>query len=124
MKNAIIVGIGGFIGSVCRYWISKLNFYNFAFSIPIGTLLVNVLGSFIIGILTAISLKNNVISHETQLFLMTGILGGFTTFSSFSKENLILFQNGQYQSVAIYTVSSVLLGLIAVFLGYKLVKMF
>lgn len=118
MKNFFLVGIGGFIGSIARYYVSKLNLQYDLFSIPVGTLTVNVLGSFIIGILTGISAKSELLSAEWRLFLMVGLCGGFTTFSSFTNENLMLMHNGQFLTILIYTSLSVVLGFIAVYLGY------
>ena len=118
MKHLLLVGLGGFIGSVARFLVSKLNLSWHFLSIPMGTLTVNVLGSFIIGILVGISVKSDLISTDLRLFLMVGFCGGFTTFSSFSSENLILMQNGQVVTVLIYTALSILLGFLAVYLGY------
>lgn len=118
MKHLLLVGLGGFIGSVARFLVSKLNLSWHFFSIPMGTLTVNVLGSFIIGILVGISAKSDLISTDLRLFLMVGFCGGFTTFSSFSSENLMLLQNGQVVTVLIYTSLSILLGFLAVYLGY------
>ena len=118
MKHLLLVGLGGFIGSVARFLVSKLNLSWHFFSIPMGTLTVNVLGSFIIGILVGISAKSDLISTDLRVFLMVGFCGGFTTFSSFSSENLMLMQNGQVVTVLIYTSLSILLGFLAVYLGY------
>jgi CrcB protein len=118
MKHLLLVGLGGFIGSVARFLVSKLNLSWHFFSIPMGTLTVNVLGSFIIGILVGISVKSDLISTDLRVFLMAGFCGGFTTFSSFSSENLMLMQNGQVFTVLIYTSLSILLGFLAVYLGY------
>lgn len=118
MKHLLLVGLGGFIGSVARFLVSKLNLSWHFFSIPMGTLTVNVLGSFIIGILVGISAKSDLISTDLRVFLMAGFCGGFTTFSSFSSENLMLMQNGQVFTVLIYTSLSILLGFLAVYLGY------
>lgn len=118
IKNLLIVGVGGFIGSIARFLFSKLNSSVYFFSIPIGTLLVNVTGSFIIGFLTGIAAKSEVLSFEWRLFLMVGICGGFTTFSSFTNENLALLQSGQFFSVIVYTCLSIILGFLAVYLGY------
>lgn len=118
MKHLLLVGLGGFIGSVARFLVSKLNLSWHFLSIPMGTLTVNVLGSFIIGILVCISAKSDLISTDLRLFLMVGFCGGFTTFSSFSSENLMLMQNGQVFTVLIYTSLSILLGFLAVYLGY------
>lgn len=118
MKHLLLVGLGGFIGSAARFLVSKLNLSWHFFSIPMGTLTVNVLGSFIIGILVGISVKSDLISTDLRVFLMVGFCGGFTTFSSFSSENLMLMQNGQVFTVLIYTSLSILLGFLAVYLGY------
>jgi len=118
MKQLLIVGLGGFIGSVLRFLVSKLNLYVHFLSIPVGTLTVNILGSFVIGILAGVSAKSEIITPDLRLFLMVGICGGFTTFSSFSNENMMLMQNGQFLSALLYTGLSILLGFIAVYLGY------
>jgi len=118
IKNILIVGLGGCIGSILRYFVSKLNLYWDFYSIPMGTLLVNISGSFLIGFLTGISVKSNLLSFEMRLFLMTGIAGGFTTFSSFTNENLVMLHNGQFASIILYTGLSIFLGFIAVYLGY------
>ena len=118
MKQLLIVGFGGFIGSVARYLVQKLN-NNWSFlALPIGTLTVNILGSFIIGLLVGISSKNNTLPHYLQLFLMVGFCGGFTTFSAFTSENMTLIQNGQFLTVILYIGLSVCLGLAAVYTGY------
>ncbi|HAN19064.1 MAG: hypothetical protein A2X13_02790 [Bacteroidetes bacterium GWC2_33_15] len=118
IKHFLLIGMGGFIGSIARYMLSKLNLYIDFMSIPIGTLLVNVLGSFIIGFLTGYADKSPLLTLEWRLFLMVGLCGGFTTFSSFTNENLTLLHNGQYASVFIYTGLSVFFGFIAVYLGF------
>jgi CrcB protein len=120
LRNIILVGFGGFIGSIARYFMSKLNLSYDIFSIPVGTLSVNVLGSFVIGFLTGISEKSELLSTEWRLFLMVGICGGFTTFSSFTNENLSLMHNGQFFTVFLYSGLSILLGFGAVYMGYTL----
>jgi CrcB protein len=120
MKQLLIVGIGGFIGSIARFLVSKLNIYIHFFSIPVGTLTVNIAGSFIIGILTGIASKSELISYNMRLFLMVGICGGFTTFSSFTNENFTLIQNGQMLTALLYTGLSIFFGFLAVYLGYIL----
>lgn len=117
-KQIFIVGAGGFFGSVARFFVSRLNLQFDILSIPVGTLSVNIAGSFLIGFLTGISEKSMLLSMEWRLFLMVGICGGFTTFSSFTNENLVLMHNGQYLSVLLYTALSIVLGFLAVYLGY------
>ena len=118
IKNILLVGLGGFIGSIARFFLSKLNIFFVVLAIPIGTLAVNILGSFLIGFLTGISDKSVILTVELRMFLMVGLCGGFTTFSSFTNENLMLIHNGQILSVLLYIGLSVLLGSTAVYLGY------
>lgn len=120
MKSLLLVGLGGFIGSIARYYTQVLFNKILPGHIPYGTLTANVLGCFIIGVIFAIGLKQGTLSTEWRLFIAIGVCGGFTTFSSFSLENFLLLQAGQYAAVIVYFLGSVLLGfgatLLAVFL--------
>ena len=118
MKQLLLVGLGGFIGSIARFFISKLNLHWHLLSIPMGTLTVNILGSLIIGFIVGVSAKSELITPGLRLFLMVGVCGGFTTFSSFTLENFTLMQNGQFATVLIYTGLSIFFGFLAVYLGY------
>lgn len=124
MKQLLIIGFGGFLGTIARFGISKLNVYWQFLSIPIGTLTVNVLGSFLIGIFVGLSQKGGFLSSNMILFLTVGICGGFTTFSTFSNENLQLMQNGQVITALLYTILSVTLGFGAVYLGTLSTQLF
>lgn len=123
LKTILLVGAGGFIGSVARYYVSKLNIISGVFSLPVGTLLVNVLGSFVLGVLVGLAGRSPALTQEWRLFLMVGLCGGFTTFSTFSGENLALMHSGQFMAIAVYTGLSVFLGFLAVFMGYSLSKL-
>ena len=123
MKNILLIGCGGFVGSIARYFVSKLNLQWEILSIPMGTLLVNVFGSFLIGFFTGISERGTALNVEWRMFLMVGLCGGFTTFSTFSNENLTLMRNGQFSIVLLYTGISVLFGFTAVYLGYSTTKL-
>jgi CrcB protein len=118
LKHVLLIGTGGFIGSVARYLVSRLNTQVEWLSIPVGTLAVNVLGSFLIGFLIGVSERSPVLTVELRMFLMVGLCGGFTTFSSFSGENLMLMRNGQFLPLFLYTGLSILLGFTAVYLGF------
>jgi len=120
MKQVLLVFIGGGFGSVARYLISK--YLNNAEGIPYGTLLVNVLGSLLIGIILGLAIKNNTLNSNQTLLLATGFCGGFTTFSAFAFENQQLLKSGDFMSFAIYTIASFALGFLAVFFGMYLVK--
>jgi fluoride exporter len=118
LKNILLIGMGGFLGSILRYFTSFLNISFDFYSIPVGTLLVNIIGSFIIGFLTGVADKSTILTLEWRLFLMVGLCGGFTTFSTFTSENLTLMHNGQFLSIGLYTALSIFLGFIAVYFGY------
>lgn len=117
IKNLLLVGLGGAIGSMLRFGSSLLiGTKNF----PYATLAVNITGSFIIGLVFAMSIKDEVFLNNWKLFLATGVCGGFTTFSAFSLENMGLLQSGRIGIVLIYVLLSVVLGIAATFLGYQL----
>jgi CrcB protein len=122
-KQLILIGTGGFIGSVARFLVSRLNTRVDWFSVPVGTLTVNVVGSLLIGFLVGISEKSPILTVEWRMFLMVGLCGGFTTFSSFSGENLVLVKNGQILPLLLYTGLSIFMGFIAVYLGYISTKL-
>jgi len=122
-KTILLVGAGGFIGSVARYFVSKLNIESGLFSLPVGTLLVNVLGSLVLGALIGLADRNSGLTFEWRLFLMVGLCGGFTTFSTFAGENLTLMHNGQFLAMAVYSGLTVFLGFLAVFFGYTITKL-
>lgn len=122
MKQALLVFVGGGFGSVARYLLGKwLN--NLETSIPYGTMLSNVLGSLLIGIVLGYLAKTNTVSETTTLLLATGFCGGFTTFSTFAYENHLFLKNGDYFSFLPYTFGSLIIGFSAVFLGLYLSKL-
>ena len=121
MKQLLLVFLGGGFGSSLRYVISKyLN--ESQLGVPYGTLFVNILGSLIIGFLLGLAFKYKTISNETMLILATGFCGGFTTFSAFVYENYIYFRSGDYFSLGVYTLVSLVVGIVAVIFGIWMVK--
>lgn len=118
----LLVGFGGFLGSIARYltavWLTK----HFPSAFPYGTFAANILGCLLIGIIFGLGQRFAWPSPEIRLFLITGFCGGFTTFSSFTLENIVLLQNSNYVTFAIYAISSFAIGLLAVFGGITLTK--
>lgn len=121
MKQALIVGFGGLVGSICRYALGGAILHQSAsWRFPLSTFAINVSGCFVIGLLAALVEHRDLFSADTRLFLFTGVLGGFTTFSAFGYEGVFLLRRGEIGIAALYAVSSVLCGFAAVFIGYKL----
>ena len=120
MINIALVATGGAIGSVFRYlvgvWSMRLEGPNF----PWGTLAVNIVGSFLIGLLVELVARRLNASIEMRLFLVTGVLGGFTTFSSFSLDAVSLFERGALGLSAFYILASLVVSIAAVFAGLAL----
>lgn len=117
MKDLLWVAVGGAVGSVGRFLITR---WMPSSAFPWGTFVVNITGCFIIGALWAVSLKNSMISGPVKLFLMTGLCGGFTTFSAFSIESISLLRDGKFFLFLIYSLGSLALGLIATYTAIKL----
>ena len=120
VKNLILVFVGGGLGSMIRFLISKINYSNLNF--PIGTLFVNLLGSFLIGLIIGYGLKNNNLNNPEFIFLTTGFCGGFTTFSAFSAESLEMLNSGSYNYFFIYSSITIVAGILFAFLGFSLAK--
>lgn len=111
IKSILIVGLGGFLGSVMRWSLSVWMMQLTNLSLPWGTLTVNLAGSFLIGILYGLASQNSAISPDWRLFLATGFCGSFTTFSTFSLESMQLIQQEQYPSAFSYMGISLFAGL-------------
>ena len=122
IKQLLLVGLGGGLGSILRYsvsiWIRKYCVSVF----PLATFIVNITGCFIIGLLLGLSTKYQFINNDLKLLLIVGFCGGYTTFSTFSHENLKLLNAGNYLVPISYTVLSVVLGILAVWAGNSLAK--
>lgn len=128
MMNILLVGIGGFIGSVLRYLIgltvSSINFF------PLATFIVNIIGSFLIGLISAYLIKFtnkdiiffNLSSEQLNLLFIVGILGGFTTYSAFSNELVSLLKEERFVSAAIYLFATIILCLFSTFIGSKAIQ--
>jgi CrcB protein len=119
IKQIFIVGAGGFIGSILRFmisgWVQRLAITGV---FPYGTLVVNVLGCFLIGVLGGLAEHRQVLDPGQRLFLMIGVLGGFTTFSTFAFETLSLVQDAEVLKGMVNTLLQVILGFAAAFAGF------
>lgn len=122
LKSILIVGLGGFIGTVARFMIARYFQLNFTSVFPWSTFIVNIIGCLLIGVIYGISEKGQVLSPEIRLFLTVGICGGFTTFSTFSNDSFLLMRDLEWIRFALYTTLSVFIGLMAVYVGRIITK--
>ena len=122
MNTYIAIAIGGAFGAISRYWVSesmeKVNGTGF----PLGTFTVNLLGSFLIGVLFIVFAEKLEIAQQWKSLLIVGFLGAMTTFSAFSLDTLLLFQQGQYNTALFYIFSSVIACLFAAYAGIQLTR--
>jgi fluoride exporter len=125
MVSYFLIGLGGAIGSVVRFWMSGLIASRFGQTFPLGTLVVNVTGSFAIGLFAALSEPEGrwLINPSLRQFLMIGICGGYTTFSSFSLQTLALVQEGEWLHAVTNSIASFAFCLFAVWLGYFVITL-
>ncbi len=123
MKIILAIGTGSFLGGISRYLLSQFVQAKFMSTFPFGTFVVNILGCFLIGIVFGFA-DRNAMSQEWRLFLATGLLGGFTTFSAFSNETIGMIRDGQFGYAIAYLALSVFIGLLATFSGIVITKLF
>lgn len=124
MTPVLLVFVGGGLGAVTRYGLSLAATRLLGPDFPWGTLGINVLGSLVMGLLAGFFVSHDSATDwaSARLFLMTGILGGFTTFSAFSLDTLVLWDRGDMMPLAFYVLGSVMISIVALFLGYGLTK--
>lgn len=123
MQNYFIVFLGAGLGGVARYWGSDVVYKFLPITFPYGTLAVNVVGSFIIGIVMYYLNANELISQEMRIFLTTGFCGGLTTFSTFSFETINYMKTGEYFTAGLNIILNVVLTLLVLFISYKISKL-
>lgn len=122
MKNLLIVGLGGGTGSILRYIVQKFFQPHVTTGFPIGTILVNLIGCFLIGVLWNLVGRSLQWNEELKLLLMTGFCGGFTTFSAFTLEGVGLLKENKTTLFIIYITASVVGGLLATLIGIRIAK--
>lgn len=120
MKSVLLVALGGALGSVARFKLSGWVLHQTpSWRFPAGTLAVNLIGCFIAGLLAGMAVKQDVFTADARVFLFTGLLGGFTTFSAFGLETLLLLKRGEAAVALTNVVISVVVGLLVAWLGYE-----
>ena len=125
LKQIMMVALGGALGSVARYKLGGVVLHHTqTWNFPLSTFFVNVLGCLVIGVLAGLVEHHDLFSMQARLFLFTGLLGGFTTFSAFGYETLFLLRRGLISTSMLYVGLSVLCGLAAVFVGFKAIDLF
>ncbi len=122
MKHFFLVGFGGFVGAVARYQLGGLVLHHTTeWKFPLSTFCVNVLGCLLAGVLAGLVEKHDFFAADMRIFLFTGLLGGFTTFSAFGLETTYLLQRHDFLWAGFNIISSVVLGIVAIWLGIKVV---
>lgn len=123
LKSIMIIGLGGFIGTVARFLISRYFQMTVTSVFPWSTFIINIAGCLLIGLIYGISEKGDVLSPDVRLFMTVGICGGFTTFSTFSNDSFLLIRDQEWLRFALYTSLSVFVGLVAVYVGRFMTKL-
>jgi CrcB protein len=122
IRYMLLAGIGGFVGTCLRYLTGKLCHLWALGGFPLGTFVVNIIGSFLIGALLGLAEKENMLSPAANVMLVTGFCGGFTTFSSFADDIFLLMQHKQWSLFAVYTTLSLIVGVLMVWGGRVVAK--
>jgi len=118
LPQLLWVGVGGFLGSVARFVVAGFfNRLSPILAFPVGTLAVNILGCFLIGLLYGLAESRDILGTDIRIFLFIGVLGGFTTYSTFGFETLALLQDGEFFKTSANILLHVIVGLAAVWIG-------
>lgn len=122
MERFLLIGIGAFLGANARYLVQTWAAARWGTNLPLGTVLINIAGSFVLGFFLTAATQRAAISTNWRLFIAVGLLGGFTTFSSFTYETLALLQGERWWATALYFGGNVIMGLAAALAGILLAR--
>jgi len=123
LRTVLLIGSGGFIGSVLRYFIQLYFEKGLSSTFPWGTLIANITGSLLIGIFLGLADKGNYLNSEWRMFLVLGFCGGYTTFSSFAYSNFTMLEQKAFSSLLFNIGGNLILGILAVYLGIFLIRL-
>ena len=122
LRQILLVAVGGAVGSVARHLVGVVSLRLFGPAFPFGTLIVNLVGAFVMGVFVELLARRFGASNDLRLLIATGVLGGFTTFSSFALDTAVLWERGEVISSFVYVATTLVLGLAALFLGLGLAR--
>ena len=122
MGKLILIGLAGFIGTLSRYWLSGVVARRYGETFPMGTLLVNLVGCFLVGLLFYLLQERFLVNQTVRTVILIGFLGGFTTFSSFGLQTFTLLQDGEFGLAALNILGANVIGLVLVWAGYTLAR--
>lgn len=122
MVKLLLIGFAGFIGTIGRYWLSGVVARRYGETFPLGTLAVNLIGCFLVGLLFYLMQERYLVNQNVRTIILIGLLGGFTTFSSFGLQTFTLLQDNEIALAVLNIVASNVLGLLLVWAGYTLAK--
>ena len=123
MIRLLLIGLAGFVGTLGRYWLSGIVARRYGETFPLGTLTVNLLGCFVVGLLFYLMQERFLVNQNVRTVVLIGVLGGFTTFSSFGLQTFTLLQDNEIALAVLNVVASNVLGLLLVWAGYSLAKL-
>jgi CrcB protein len=124
MKLTLIIGLGGFLGSISRYMLHVFILRLFPVVFPVGTFSINLIGSFFLGVILALAEHHKVLNQEWRMFLAVGFCGSFTTFSTFALEGMHLLQQKSWIIFGSYTIGSIISGVLCAAAGYYIFAKF
>ena len=122
MGKLLMIGLAGFIGTLSRYWLSGVVARRYGETFPMGTLVVNLVGCFLVGLLFYLLQERFLVNQTVRTVILIGFLGGFTTFSSFGLQTFTLLQDGEFGLAALNMLGANLIGLVLVWAGYTLAR--